>query len=443
MKTKKIMSLVLAMLMLASLLCACAETQGDNTPGATTTTPTSEADNKALYQVTVIDVYGKPATSGVAVRFLQNGESVAMQTMNAAGVAEQELEKGDYTVELRFTDDVAYYYDTTDLTLSKTKTQLTIRLYLEQSEESQSVYVNDPETGDSIEYTAYALYAGSTRVTLKPGRNYFLYTPTESGEYLMDTENGLYKVGYYGGMHFIMSLDGGKPASNNGTALSISPNMVSGENEFVIGVDNPGEEDVQAVVRVIRVSDYIDTSVPVVAYKTTAPLTPWKMPAGATVNKFDITSSESYKLVLDETTGFYHLNSVDGPLVVVFLGDKAKDHMTYLAPYETVLENAGVKAYFKNAEGTYDRCESYEDCLIDYIGVKKMNPDNSVAGYAGGCIDHDTGLYPLTQDLMYIIQQHGNYSGWWDSSDERYIFEGINVNKENAWLFMCGYLTEK
>jgi hypothetical protein len=44
---------------------------------------------------------------------------------------------------------------------------------------------------------------------------------------------------------------------------------------------------------------------------------------------------------------------------------------------------------------------------------------------------------------MYIIQQHGNYSGWWDSSDERYIFEGINVNKENAWLFMCGYLTEK
>jgi hypothetical protein len=94
MKTKKIMSLVLAMLMLASLLCACAETQGDNTPGATTTTPTSEADNKALYQVTVIDVYGKPATSGVAVRFLQNGESVAMQTMNAAGVAEQELEKG-------------------------------------------------------------------------------------------------------------------------------------------------------------------------------------------------------------------------------------------------------------------------------------------------------------------------------------------------------------
>ena len=24
--------------------------------------------------------------------------------------------------------------------------------------------------------------------------------------------------------------------------------------------------------------------------------------------------------------------------------------------------------------------------------------------------------------------------------DERYIFNGITVNKENAWLFMCGYL---
>ena len=61
----------------------------------------------------------------------------------------------------------------------------------------------------------------------------------------------------------------------------------------------------------------------------------------------------------------------------------------------------------------------------------------------GGCIDHETGMYTLTQDLMYIIQQHGNYSGWWDNSDERYIFEGIAVNKENAWLFMCAYLTEK
>ena len=91
MKTKKIMSLVLAMLMLASLLCACAETQGDNTPGATTTTPTSEADNKALYQVTVIDVYGKPATSGVAVRFLQNGEQVAMQAVLYASSSQSSL----------------------------------------------------------------------------------------------------------------------------------------------------------------------------------------------------------------------------------------------------------------------------------------------------------------------------------------------------------------
>jgi len=199
---------------------------------------------------------------------------------------------------------------------------------------------------------------------------------------------------------------------------------------------------VQTVLRVVRVSDYIDTSVPVTVYKATAPLTPWKMPAGMNVNKFDITGSRTYNLVLDEATGFYHLDSIDGPLVVVFLGKNSEDHMSYLAPYETILDNSGVKAYFQNDDGTYNRCESYSECLIEYIGTKKELADKTVT-YVGGCIDHESGMYPLTQDLMYIIQQHGNYSGWWDNSDERYLFESVVVNKENAWLFMCGYLTEQ
>lgn len=437
MNFKKYISLALAALMLCSVLCACADPQTGSVPGTTPSANTPAQNEKALYQVTVYDVYGKPATSGVAVRFLQNGEQVAMQTLNALGVAEQELDKGDYTVELKFSGGATYHYDTTDLTLSKTKTQLTIHLYWQQSEEGEEV------TADEKTSVAYKLSEGNTMVTLNPGRNYFLYTPAESGEYEMYTADGIYKVGYYGSVHFIMNKDAGKPASKNGTALSLSSGMVSGENAFVIGVDNPGTETVQTVLCVTRISDYIDTSVPATIYKATAKLTSWKLPAGMDVNKFDITDSRTYNLVLDEATGFYHLDSVDGPLVVVFLGREANGYMDYLTSYESVLENAGVSAYFKNEDGTYSKREIYTDCLIEYIGTKKQNPDNSVAGYIGGCIDHESGMYPLTQDLMYIIQQHGNYSGWWDNSDERYLFEGIVVNEENAWLFMCGYLTEK
>ena len=56
-----------------------------------------------------------------------------------------------------------------------------------------------------------------------------------------------------------------------------------------------------------------------------------------------------------------------------------------------------------------------------------------------GC-DRALPLCPLTEDLMYIIQNHGNHSGWWDVDDERYLFGETTVNKDNAWLFMCGYL---
>ncbi len=437
MNFRKIMSLMLAVWMLCSVLCACQPGQTGSTPSTSESNPDGPQKDTALYQVAVYGADGKPATSGVVVRFMQNGEQVAMQSMNANGVAEKELEKGDYTVELKFTNnDVEYYFDATDLTLSKTKTQLMIHLCLKQSEEGQEVYVNDPETEESIAYTAYPLYTGNTYVTLKPGRNYFLFTPTESGEYQWYTKDG-YVTGYYGGEHYIMSNNVGEEAPNNGAALSISPGMATGGQTLVIGVDNPGTDDVQTILYALRVSDYIDTSIPVEIYKTTAALNPWKLPAGKQVKKFDITATVPYKLVLDEATGFYHLNSVTGPLVVVFLGQNAAQYMDYLVPYDTILKNASVCAYFQNDDGTYSKREEYAPCLLDYIGVWD---ENAMKYTSEGCIDRESGLYPLTEDLKYIIQQHGNYSGWWDVDDERYIFDGITVNKENAWLFMCGYL---
>lgn len=437
MNFRKIASLLLAVLMLCSALCACQPEQNNSVPGTSSSAPADSKANTALYQVTVIGADGKPATSGVVVRFMQNGEQVAMQSMDANGVATKELEKGDYTVELKFTNsDVSYYYDTSDLTLTKTKTQLTIHLCLEQSKNGEQVTAGD------VEYTAYPLYTGNTYVTLKPGRNYFLFAPTQAGEYEFFTKDK-HVVGYYGSVFYIMSNNAGKPGPENGTALSLAPGMVSGDNTFVIGIDNNYPDEVKTIVYATRVSDYIDTSIPTETYKTTAALTPWTMPAGKQIKKFDVAAVVPYKLVKDETTGFYHLNSVTGPLVVVFLGKNAKQHMSVLTSYAEILENSGVSAYFQDENGTYTKREIYNDCLMDYIGSydpNHQNPDGSMGGYAGGCMDQKTGLYPLTDDLMHIIKEHGRSSGWWDADDERYIFGDETVNEENAWLFMCGYL---
>ena len=432
---RKIASLALAVLMLCSVLCACTDTPATTGPTTTvstapTTQPTEPKPETLMYQVAVYGADGLPATSNVIVKFLQDGADPVMQNTNEEGVAQKELPKGSYNVELMFLDGKSYYYDSSDMTLNETKTQLTINLCLAQSTEGETVYA------DGDEYTAYPLRTGNTYVTLKPGRNYFLYLPDVAGEYDFFTGNNVYKVGYYGGEHYIMSQDAGKEGPNNGTHVSISAGMVSPNNAFVIGVDNPGTEDVETVLYVQRVSDYIDTSIPKTTYKTTHALTPWTMPAGKQIKKFDITSAMPVKLVRDDATGYYHLNTVTGPLVVVFLGEKAADHNSYLAPYDTILKNVGVTAYFKNDEGKIDRGEVYTNCLQDYIGIY----DENTKAYTGGCIDRNSGLYPLTDDLMYIIQNHGAYSGWWDETDTRYIFGDTKVNVEKAWLFMCGYL---
>lgn len=441
MTIRRIGCLVLAVLMLCATLCACGNTQPSSTPknddNTPTNNPTDPAKETALYQVTVIGVDGKPATSGVFVKFMQNGEQAAIQNTNVSGVAEKELEKGDYTVELMFSGGAKYHFDTTDLTLSKTKTQLTINLCLEQNMAAEELY-----GGEMI---AYPLATGNTYVTLKPGRNYFLFQPTESGEYELFTDNGEFKVSYLGGKFFIQEIDIGKPADNNGTGLSLSNGMVTPDNSFVIGVDNPGEGDIKTVLHAKRVSEYIDTSIPRENYVPKHPLTAWTKPANTTVNQFNIRSNTTYNLVLDETTGFYHLDSVDGPLVVVFLGASAASYNAYLAPYDTILKNSAVTAYFKNEDGTYNKCEDYTNCLQQYIGIwdeNKPNGNGGVGAYEGGCIDRDSGMYPLTEDLMHIIKCNGEYNGWWDSSDARYIFQDVVVNPENAWLFMCGYLVE-
>ena len=61
------------------------------------------------YRVVVKDALGNPYTNGVVVKFMKDGQSAGMQVVDANGVAEKELEPGDYTVELSFTADDATY----------------------------------------------------------------------------------------------------------------------------------------------------------------------------------------------------------------------------------------------------------------------------------------------------------------------------------------------
>lgn len=430
---KQIRVLALAVLLLLSTLLLSACGGGEDT----TTAPETTESADATYTVNVKDALGNAYSSGIVVKFMQNGAQAAMQVVNETGVAEKVLPKGDYTVELMYTDkDASYYYDTTDLTLSAEKTSLDIVLTYQQGEITSSLFAPSANGNGSKDFDAYAVNLGSTYVTLDTSdRNFFLFAPTVAGTYEFSVTGGSTAIGYYGAPHFVQ---GQHVAENevvdNKFTISVSASMIgtgdTGTSILVIGIDSL-ENTENCILNIERIGDPERTleDEPWHVYQTTSTLAPYKIPEGARIGEFDLTAATgTYDLVYNESDGFYHLNSVDGPLVLVRLGEDNK----YLACFKTILENSGVSRYFFDESGEFIKKESYSECLLEYIAN----------------MDEDNGLYPLTKDLEYIIKQRGDYVGWFDSGESLYLFKDSagtvipGINAEISWLFMCCYIAE-
>jgi len=376
------------------------------------------------YQVKVVDALGNPYTEGVVVQFKQNGASAGMQVVNAEGVAAKDLEDGNYTVELTFTDEKAeYYYDTTDLTLSADKKELTVVLAKMPAAEAEQLVVNNAQKN------APAVGTGCTYVTLTKGeRNYFLFTPTMAGTYEFSLPGSDAVLGYYGAPHFVQENHAADEPVDGKFTISVKAGMIgtgdTGTTRMVLGID-PGENE-SATLAIQRIGEpaWDVSDEPWTTYQTTSELSQYTLPAGSTLKEFDLKAS-GYNLVKD-AKGWYHLDSADGPLVVMLLGEKS----AYLDDFKTIVEKSRVGKYFYDEDGKFIRKESYNECLLEYIDV----------------MDEEAGVYPLTDDLKYIIQQRGDHYGWFDAEGTQYLFRDQNgeiipgINKEISWLFPCRYI---
>ncbi|MBO5129080.1 MAG: hypothetical protein J6B95_01880 [Oscillospiraceae bacterium] len=411
--------LVLAMLLcVALMLSAC----GGEKPESGVSVGSGEAN----YQVKVADALGNPYTEGVIVRFMSNGQQAAMQVVDANGVAAKVMAKGDYQVELMFTDtEGSYYYDAADLNLSASKTELEVVLSYTPAAEASTLVVRDES------YNAYRVSTGCTRVDLEAGKmNYFLFTPSIAGTYEFSVIEDAGQIGYYGAPHFVQENNLAE-VTDNAFTVSISASMIgtgdSGTTTLVIGIEAADADGCTLAIERIGEAERTLADEPWMIYETTAELAPYTLPAGASLKEFDLTAETGkYNLVLNEKDGFYHLDSADGPLVLVNLGKDGN----YLDSFKTILDNSGVSKYFYDENGEFVKKESYTECLLEYIA----------------CMDESNGVYPLTEDLKYIIQQRGDHSEWFDSSSSSYLFVDENgnmvpgINSEIAWLFMCCYI---
>ncbi|MBE7066068.1 MAG: hypothetical protein E7385_00775 [Ruminococcaceae bacterium] len=417
----KLFTFAALLLCCAAFLCSCGGND-DNTP---TPEPTSV---NADYTVNVVDATGKPVTDGVVVKFLQDGKQISMQIVNENGSVTKNMLRGNYDVELLFTaGEESFYYNKENNKLSAERTSLEILVANRISGEVRELGVGDKR------YSAYSVSEGGTYTTLDKGnRNYFLFCPDKPGQYKFYLKAGEGTIGYYGSPHFVQSDNVAETKDDVSFSMNIYGSMISSQGggtvEVVIGID-PSENTNDCIICIERIGDpeLSYDNEPFDIYNPTVSLNKYTLPADAELKQFDLTAStDNYNLVLNENDGFYHLGSKDGPLVLVSLTEKND----YLASFKTILETSGVVRYFFDEEGNFLKKESYSECLLKYI-------ENA---------DTDKGVYPLTADLMYIIQQRGDYVGWFDSERDLYLFKdtnGINIpgiNKEISWLFMCCYI---
>lgn len=411
-----------------------------------TSTQPEEPENPSepetyTYEVQVTDVFGAPVKD-LGVMFLRDGAPVKMATTDENGSVTIETDNAaDLSVELVFTDTV-YYYDKAASVLTPDNRQLTIKLYQNLDESKfEEIYILNGNP-------AYALYEGGTHVTLGSGRPnfsaeyenncFFVFTPETAGTYQITTSNGV-ELSYWSTPVFINYLYSSKDEGrNNALTMSISGDSV-GNITYVIGV-KADTAVAETVVTVARIGDpeFSIADQPWAQWQTgITPNAAWKKEVGAVaktdgtgytynfqVTYMDITAANGkYNLYYDEANGYYRL-SKGGPIVLVDLG--AEDRFVSL--FERVngkgaYGGSAVTRYFFDENGAFVRKEKYTDYLDSCFNEMLMTKDNP------------TGFYPLTKDLMYVLQN--GFVDWWNPDSPNYMEGFADANKTYAWMFAC------
>ncbi|MBR5124081.1 MAG: hypothetical protein IKU90_03030, partial [Clostridia bacterium] len=152
----------------------------------------------------------------------------------------------------------------------------------------------------------------------------------------------------------------------------------------------------------------------IVLTPTADDLKPYEGVTDGMLTDLDVTNP-ALTVVLGED-GYYHLNTADGPVVFIRLSSASE----YLADFKTICETTRLCAYLYNEDGSFDRRESYNEMIEQYLTVA-----------------NEDGVVPLNEQLAYMVKTAGNYMGWWNFSSNFDIFGDKIVDPAIAWLFAC------
>ena len=387
---------------------------------------------KIKYVVRAVDAFGNEPDFSVVVEMFKDGESVGEMPIRK-GSAVFQLEAGEYTFEVKPMEG-EFYYDKSKCVLTEEESEMTVTLCnIADETTKQEIYIYDNNAHDHVPYNAVEVTEGATYVTIdRAAGTYFLFTPTRGGIYKVSYESSKkVELGYYGSPHNVLITcpvevkDGAFELEIKNEGINLD--NPGGTTQIVIGISSYAVKG--CILKIERIGN------PTVDIPwTDAQIDKNATKADNLVNSqfvdFDVTNKE-LTVVYNEDDGYYHLNTVDGPLIYVRItsavikGSTSEETIyKYLPSFITMCETGRLGKVFYDSDNKIILKESYNEMLKQYADLCGTE-----------------GMYPLNRQLAEAIKNIGEHNGWFNLNSELHIFgdEAPNVVLENAWLFACAY----
>ena len=441
----KILALLCLMMGVLLIACACGgEDETTNTTGSTTAPTTApstsdgngdgEGDKEELvnYTVRAVDAFGNDLEVSVIVEMFKDGESLGEMPIRR-GSAVFKLAPDYYTFEVKPMEG-EFYYNKNACVLDEETTEMTVTLYNYADEDDrEKIWIYDESVLDHVPYDAVNVYEGGSYVTIdRPEMTYFIFTPTRGGFYKFSYESSkAVTIGYFGSPHNVLTscpvevVDGAFELEVKNESVSIGNE--GGTTQIVLGIRSYTVKG--CVLKIERTKD-ATVDLPFTDVQVDKNATKQDNYVNSEFIDFDVTDN-SLKAVYNEQDGYYHLNSVDGPIIYVRISTalikEATEEETiyaFLPPFITMCDTDRLCKYFFDEDGNVILKESYNDLFYSYAELCGTK-----------------GLYPLNEQLATVIKNIGEHKGWYDLDGQLHIFgeNASNVVSENAWLFACVY----
>ena len=315
------------------------------------------------YGIWIVDGQGNPITD-VIVKIMKDGEMLSMYPYKGEFLT-LPLESGNYEIELDLSQlRTKYTYDESLCVLTPEKRTTTIRLFKTVGKKT-TLFVGSPIERN---YTANFISEGATKIDLVPGDYaFFVFEPTSPAIYTFTYECDTdVAISYHGASHFVQGVDLTDSSSDtaryeNGISLDVYASNIGAS--YVIAV-----KSTSATSCILNIKNAGDPGTRI----EDEPWTPYLedesvVEAGLAVEKvgtynvIDLTDL-TIKAVYNETDGYYHLGTVDGPIIFIDLTSST----TYVSSIQAICGNQRMGEYIYDMNGKVVEKRSYNELFQQY-----------------------------------------------------------------------------